>query len=274
MISADSRQVYRGMDIGTGKDIDDYVVNGIPVPYHLIDIADAGYKYNVFEYQRDFIRVFKDVLQRGKLPVLCGGSGLYIEAVLKGYELMEVPPDVALRKELENKSLEELSALLASLKKLHNVSEIDTKKRVIRAIEIEMFYKKNLRTQPDYPEIKSILFGISFDRKVQRKRIAERLKQRMENGMIEEVDRLLKSGISSADLIYYGLEYKFITQYLTGLIRYDEMFRLLETAIHQFLKRQDTWFRKMERNGMKIHWIDGTLPTESKMEIILSRYKK
>lgn len=269
IISADSRQIYRGMDIGTGKDIEDYTVNNTLIPFHLIDIADAGYKYNVFEYQKDFVKVFNDILERGKIPILCGGSGLYIEAVLKGYKLLEVPPNEPLRKELAEKSLEELSTILSSMRKLHNVSEFDTKKRVIRAIEIEKFYHENSQSSTDFPKINSILFGIEFDRSIKRKRISDRLEQRLKNSMITEVESLIKKGIPADDLIYYGLEYKFVTQYLIGDLSYDEMFKRLEIAIHQFLKRQDTWFRRMERNGMKIHWIDGNLSMEEKLNFIL-----
>ncbi len=269
ILSADSRQVYRGMDIGTGKDLDDYIVNGKQIPYHLIDIADAGEKYNLFRYQKDFFKAYEDIVKRGKLPLMCGGTGLYIDAIVRNYKLVEVPPNKELRQELEQKSLEELAKILASLKKLHNTTEIDTKKRAIRAIEIELYLQKNPDKRPDYPEIKSLNIGVKFDRASQKRRISERLKQRLENGMIDEVKRLMDSGVSIETLIYYGLEYKFITLYLTGEISYDEMFRKLEIAIHQFSKRQMTFFRRMERLGQKIYWIDGYLPTEKKFERLL-----
>ena len=265
IISADSRQVYRGMDIGTGKDLDEYSISGASIPYHLIDIVEAGYKYNVFEYQRDFLKIFEKITNEGKLPVLCGGSGLYIEAVLKGYKLVEVPPDAELRKLLENKSLVELINMLSSMKKLHNTTDVDTVKRAIRAIEIEIYSQKNPAKKTFGAEIKSLNFGIYFDRQKQKEKISIRLKERLENGMIDEVQRILNQGISSEDLIYYGLEYKFVTEYLIGKLKYDEMFRLLEIAIHQFSKRQMTWFRRMERNGVEIHWINGTLSTEEKV---------
>ncbi len=269
ILSADSRQVYRGMDIGTGKDLDDYIVNGKQIPYHLIDIADAGEKYNLFRYQKDFFKAYEDIVKRGKLPLMCGGTGLYIDAIVRNYKLVEVPPNKELRQELEQKSLDELTQILASLKKLHNTTEIDTKKRAIRAIEIELYLQKNPDKRPDYPEIKSLNIGVKFDRASQKRRITERLKQRLENGMVDEVKHLIDSGVSVETLIYYGLEYKFITLYLTGKISYDEMFRKLEIAIHQFSKRQMTFFRRMERLGQKIYWIDGYLPTEKKFERLL-----
>lgn len=268
IISADSRQVYRKMDIGTGKDLSDFHVNGEKIPYHLIDIADAGYKYNLYEYQKDFFRVYEEIKAREKTPILCGGTGLYIEAVLKGYQLMEVPPDLNLRKSLEEKSLEELSEILSGLKKLHNVSEIDTKKRVVRAIEIETYYKCHPESNLTFPALDYILFGIHFSREIQKKRITERLRQRLENGMIEEAEKLLDAGLTPDDLIYYGLEYKFLALYLTEKISHVEMFRLLEIAIHQFSKRQMTWYRKMEKNGFKINWMDGTLPLNNKIDFI------
>lgn len=270
VISADSRQIYKGMDIGTGKDLSDFTIGQINVPYHLIDIVNAGYKYNVFEYQRDFISVFNKLISQGKIPVLCGGSGLYIEAILKGYRLLEVPPDEALRAELAKKTHEDLLQQLTSMKTMHNVSEFDTKKRAIRSIEIEMYYEKHKSKNAEFPKINSIQFGIHFERSEQRKRISERLDSRLRNGMVEEIESLLKSGIAADDLIYYGLEYKYITQYLLGQYSYDEMHRFLEIAIHQFLKRQDTWFRRMERNGMKIHWINGHLTTDEKIQYIMS----
>ena len=268
VISADSRQVYRNMDIGTGKDLSDYIINGIKIPYHLIDIVDAGYEYNVFEYQRDFINVFNEITQRGVTPVLCGGSGMYIEAVLKGYKLINVPVDDELRKSLTNKPLEELRKILSSYKVLHNTSDVDTIKRAVRAIEIEEYYKDHPEIDISYPSINSLIIGIYFDRETRRERITKRLKNRLENGMIQEVQGLLSMGVKKETLIYYGLEYKYITQYLNGEIDYKTMFSRLEVAIHQFSKRQMTWFRHMEKNGFKINWIDGTIPTEKKISII------
>ena len=269
IISADSRQVYRGMDIGTGKDLGDYSVNGVRVPYHLIDIVEAGAKYNIFQYQRDFIKAYNDITARGKLPILCGGSGLYIEAATRGYALPEVPPDPKLRERLEKLPMEELSARLASMKSLHNVSDLDSKKRVIRAIEIAIFESENLIMREEPLIIKTRYIGLSVSREERIERIDLRLKERLQNGMIEEVKQLLASGIAPENLIYYGLEYKFITLYLTGQLRYKEMVSQLEIAIHQFAKRQMTWFRGMERRGFTIHWLDASLPTELKVQRIL-----
>lgn len=272
VISADSRQVYRSMDIGTGKDMEDYIIEGKTIPYYMVNICDAGYKYSVFEFQRDFNELFPMVSENNKTPVLCGGSGLYIEAAIKQYQLISVPLNEDLRKELNSKTDEELTAELASLKKLHNKSDITTRKRLMRAIEIELHQKEH---PSDFKriEINSLNIGISFERGQQKARITERLKARLNSGMIEEVDLLLKKGISSDDLIYYGLEYKFITQYLTGQISYDEMFSLLNIAIHQFSKRQMTWFRKMEKEGILIHWIDGNVPLKEKLDKILGLLK-
>ena len=265
IISADSRQVYKGMSIGTGKDLGDYVVEGQNIPYHLIDIVDAGYQYNVFEYQRDFASAFENILERGKMPILCGGSGLYIEAVLKGYKLINVPNNPELRAQLENKGLDELSAILKTYKTLHNVSDVDTCKRAIRAIEIQDYYLKNPELDTYYPEINSLIIGIKYDRNSRRRRITERLKARLNDGMLAEVKQLLESGIQPDALIYYGLEYKYLTQYLIGELSYDEMFSQLETAIHQFSKRQMTWFRRMEKQGFQIHWLDGYMRMEEKL---------
>lgn len=276
IISADSRQVYRDMDIGTGKDLDDYKVGNKIVKYHLIDIVEPGTKYNLFEYQRDFLDVYRDIVRRGVTPILCGGTGLYIEAVLSGYNLLPVPENTMLRKELEKKSMDELTKLLIQLKKannsnMHNSTDIDNKKRVIRAIEIETYYKDNSQVSKRVcPKIDTLIFGINIEREERRKRISERLCQRLESGMIDEVKMLLDRGISPVDLIYYGLEYKFVTQYLIKEITYNEMFHSLEIAIHQFAKRQMTWFRGMERRGFKIHWIDFSLPMEDKIEYIKS----
>jgi tRNA dimethylallyltransferase len=268
IISADSRQIYRGMDIGTGKDLDDYVINGKQIPYHLLDICDAGYKYNVYEYRRDFLNVFKEISSRQKTPILCGGTGLYIEAVIKNYDLVQVPINDSLRKELANKNIDELEVILRSYKYLHNRSDLDTIKRATRAIEIAEYYSRNEYVKEEIPEIKPIVFGIHYEREQRRARITERLKQRLENGMIEEAQRLLDSGISHEDMEYYGLEYKFLSWYLAGKISYDELFIQLNTAIHQFSKRQMTWFRKMEKDGTKIIWIDGNLEMDEKLAMI------
>lgn len=268
IISADSRQIYRGMDIGTGKDLDDYIITGKQIPYHLIDICDAGYKYNVYEYRRDFLNVYKEITSRNITPILCGGTGLYIEAVIKNYDLVQVPVNESLRKELANKNINELEVILRSYKYLHNRSDLDTIKRAIRAIEIAEYYSRNEYVKEEIPEIKPIVFGIHYERDQRRTRITERLKQRLENGMIEEAQRLLDSGISHDDIEYYGLEYKFLSWYLAGKISYDELFKQLNTAIHQFAKRQMTWFRKMEKDGTKIIWIDGNLDLDEKLAMI------
>ncbi|MDD2634019.1 MAG: tRNA (adenosine(37)-N6)-dimethylallyltransferase MiaA [Bacteroidales bacterium] len=269
IISADSRQVYRGMDIGTGKDLEEYVVHGKVVPQHLIDIVDAGYKYNVYEFQKDFFRVFDDINSRGNNAILCGGTGLYIESVLKNYRLIHVPVNESLRKELENKSVGELEVILKSFKKMHNRSDLDTPKRAIRAIEISEFYETNNLKEEKVPEINPIIFGIHFDRDQRRARITERLKYRLENGMIDEAKSLIDAGVSHQDMEYYGLEYKFLSWYLLNKITYEELFTKLNIAIHQFAKRQMTWFRKMEKEGTIIHWIDGNLDLEEKLAEII-----
>ena len=269
VISADSRQVYRGMDLGTGKDYADYEIDGQKIPYHLIDIVDAGYEYNVFEYQHDFLKVYDDVVSRGKFPVLCGGSGLYLEAVLKNYKLVQVPHNDGLRQQLQDKDLDELTEILKGYKAdLHNITDIENKKRVLRAIEIEDFLKSHPEIDTQMPEINSLVVGVKFDRLSRRCRITERLKQRLDDGMLDEVRALLNRGLSPEQLTYYGLEYKYLTQHLTGELSYDEMFSGLETAIHQFAKRQMTWFRRMERQGTHIHWLDGYMPLEEKLERI------
>ncbi len=271
VISADSRQVYRGMDLGTGKDYRDYFVNGREIPVHLVDIEEPGVHYNVYRYQADFIRVFERLQSQAKFPVLCGGSGLYLEAVLKNYKLIQVPPNPGLRKELEGKSLEELTGILKNLKpKLHNKTDIETDRRAIRAIEIEMYSREHPDLDTSMPEIISLNIGVDYDRDIRRKRISQRLEQRLEEGMLEEVRRLLDEGLTPGQLIYYGLEYKYLTLHLTGELSYNEMFQKLETAIHQFAKRQMTWFRGMEKRGTRIHWIDGDLAVDEKVERILS----
>ena len=268
IISGDSRQVYRRMDLGTGKDLVDYTVEGRQVPYHLIDIVEPGYKYNVFEYQRDFLKAYKEITAKGKLPILCGGTGMYIESVLKGYRLLPVPENPELRASLEGKSLEELTGILAGYKKLHNSTDVDTAKRAIRAIEIEEYYKQQPPEYREFPSLKSLIIGVDIDRELRREKISRRLKLRLDEGMVEEVRGLLAEGIDPENLIYYGLEYKFLTQYAIGELPFEEMFHQLETAIHQFAKRQMTWFRGMERRGFTIHWLDATLPMEEKIEQI------
>jgi len=270
IISADSRQVYRRMDIGTGKDLGDYG----SVPYHLIDICEPGTKYNLFQYQQDFYDVYQDIRSRGAVPILCGGTGLYIEAVLKGYKLSPVPQNQPLRDSLEGKSLEELTQMLTELKarnssNMHNTTDVDSCQRAIRAIEIETYNLEHPTPCRELPPVDSVIIGISIDRELRREKITRRLKARLEEGMVDEVQALLDEGIAPDDLIYYGLEYKFVTEYLTGQCSYDEMFQRLEIAIHQFAKRQMTWFRGMERRGFHINWIDATLPIEEKVQQII-----
>lgn len=275
IISADSRQVYRRMDIGTGKDLGDYIVGGRQIAYHLIDIAEPGTRYNLFRYQRDFRCAYDDIMARGRRPILCGGTGLYIEAVLKGYRLAVVPENKELRARLEGKTLDELAVMLAELKrrngsKMHNTTDVDTAKRAVRAIEIETYVEKHPDAGfEDMPPADSIIIGVDIDREERRRRITSRLRQRLDEGMAGEVRALLDSGINADDLIYYGLEYKYVTEYVIGRISYDEMFSRLEIAIHQFAKRQMTWFRGMERRGLAIHWVDAMLPMEDKVAEIL-----
>ncbi|SFW17984.1 tRNA dimethylallyltransferase [Prevotellaceae bacterium HUN156] len=274
IISADSRQVYRRMDIGTGKDLDDY----LGVPYHLIDICEPGTKYNLFQYQQDFFDAYQDIQRRGVTPILCGGTGLYIEAVLKGYKLSPVPQNQALRDSLEGKSLAELTQMLEALKaktgsNMHNKTDVDSCQRAIRAIEIETYNLENPVPRRELPPVDSLIIGIDIDREHRREKITRRLKARLEEGMVEEVKGLLDEGIPAEDLIYYGLEYKFVTEYLVGKITYDEMFQRLEIAIHQFAKRQMTWFRGMERRGFTIHWIDALQPMEDKVAQIIEKMK-
>ena len=273
IISADSRQVYRGMDIGTGKDLDDYVVDGKKIPYHLIDICEPGTKYNLFQYQNAFFTAYKDIVSRGKTVLLCGGTGLYIEAVLKGYKLSPVPQNPALRERLEGKTLAELTKMLEELKAksgsiMHNTTDVDSAQRAIRAIEIESYNLEHPTPRRDLPPISSLIIGVNIDREERRRKITQRLRQRLENGMIDEIKGLLDRGIPAEDLLYYGLEYKFDTEYVRGKTSYEEMFSKLEIAIHQFAKRQMTWFRGMERRGFTIHWIDAMLPMEEKLSEI------
>jgi tRNA dimethylallyltransferase len=277
IISADSRQVYRRMDIGTGKDLADYHVVGhsvADIAYHLIDICEPGTKYNLFQYQQDFYDAYQDIRARGKQPILCGGTGLYIEAVLKGYKLSPVPQNQALRDSLEGKSLDELTKLLIDLKEkngsnMHNKTDVDSCQRAIRAIEIETYNLEHPTPCRELPPVDSLIIGVNIDREERRKKITKRLKARLDEGMIDEVKGLLAEGIAPDDLIYYGLEYKFVTEYLIGKLSYEEMFQRLEIAILQFAKRQMTWFRGMERRGFMIHWIDAMLPMEEKVKKII-----
>ncbi len=266
IISADSRQVYRHMNIGTGKDLEDYIVEGETVPYHLINIVNPGNEYNVYEYQKDFLKVFSDIQKREKMPLLCGGTGMYIEAVLKAYKLIDVPPNPSLKEELNSWSHNKLIEKLRSYKIPHNTTDTESKKRLIRAIEIEEYYALNPELDKDYPELQPIILGIKYDRESRRKRITERLRNRLKEGMIEETEFLLESGVKEEKLVYYGLEYKYLTWYIRGELSYEEMFRQLNTAIHQFAKRQMTWFRGMERRGFTIHWLDGNMPLDKKLK--------
>ena len=270
IISGDSRQVYRSMDIGTGKDLADYMVDGKQIPYHLIDICNPGDKYNVFEYQHDFHKAFEEIRKKGKLPILCGGTGMYIESVLRGFKLLDVPQNPALRESLKGKSLAELEQILASYKVLHNKTDVDSAQRAIRAIEIEEFYKTEAPDKREYAPINSLIIGVDIDRELRREKISRRLRARLDEGMVDEVRAILATGVKPEDLIYYGLEYKFLTLYIIGQLTYDEMVSQLEIAIHQFAKRQMTWFRGMERRGLYIHWLDATLPTDEKINNVLA----
>lgn len=266
IISGDSRQVYRRMDIGTGKDLADYEVDGKKIPYHLIDIAEPGYKYNVFEFQRDFLNAYQDIRERGKTPILCGGTGLYIESVLKGYKLLPVPENKELREKLQNCSLAELTEMLKSYKTLHNTTDVDTVKRAIRAIEIEEYYQSQPMEVSAFPQINSVIIGVDIDREERRRKISARLRSRLDEGMVDEVRAILDSGVSSDDMIYYGLEYKYLTNYIIGNLTYEQMVSELEIAIHQFAKRQMTWFRGMERRGLRINWMDASMPMQEKVD--------
>ena len=270
IISGDSRQVYHSMDIGTGKDLADYMVDGKQIPYHLIDICNPGDKYNVFEYQHDFHKAFEEIRKKGKLPILCGGTGMYIESVLRGFKLLDVPQNPALRESLKGKSLAELEQILASYKVLHNKTDVDSAQRAIRAIEIEEFYKTEAPDKREYAPINSLIIGVDINRELRREKISRRLRARLDEGMVDEVRAILATGVKPEDLIYYGLEYKFLTLYIIGQLTYDEMVSQLEIAIHQFAKRQMTWFRGMERRGLHIHWLDATLPTDEKINNVLA----
>lgn len=271
IISADSRQIYRGMDLGTGKDLDEYTIDNVTIPYHLIDIHDAGYQYNLYEYQKDFVKAFETVQSHGRQPILCGGTGLYVEAVLKGYVLVNVPPNETLRAKYEGKTLDQLTAILKSYPnhKLHNKTDVETVKRALRAIEITDYYQTHHIESQDYPTLNPIIFGVKIDRNLRRSKISKRLKERLNSGMIEEVKNLISQGVDPEKLIYYGLEYKFVTNYVLGNISYDEMYNRLEIAIHQFAKRQMTWYRGMEKRGTPIHWIEATDSMESKVNQII-----
>ena len=273
IISADSRQVYRGMDIGTGKDLADYEIEGVSIPYHLIDIADAGEKYNLFQFQQDFWNAYNDIRSRGKFPILCGGTGLYIESVLKSYKMVPVPENPQLRQEPEGRSLEELTELLSTYKSLHNTTDVDTPKRAIRAIEIQQYYREHKIDEREFPSLRSLTIGVNIDRDLRRQKITQRLHDRMQQGMLQEVEGLLRH-VPAEDLMYYGLEYKYLTLCCLGQLTREEMLRQLETAIHQFAKRQMTWFRGMERRGTPIIWQDASESLESRAERIMKLLKE
>lgn len=272
IISADSRQVYKGMDLGTGKDIDEYTIDGVDIPHHLIDIKEPGYEYNVFEFQNDFLKAYEDIVSRGKQPILCGGTGMYIESVLKGYKLLKVDDNLPLREKLQKLSDKELIAMLQEMRRLHNSSDITERDRLIRAIEIETYYKEHPE-EASFPKIPHIIYGVQLDRQIIRDRITLRLKERLNEGMIEEVENLLNNGVKPEELMFYGLEYKFLTQYVCGDISRNDMYQRLNTAIHQFAKRQMTWFRRMEKQGFNIKWIDGNLPLEEKCNNIIQDWE-
>ena len=268
ILSADSRQVYRGMDIGTGKDLADYTVNGKQIPYHLIDIADAGEKYNVYEFQHDFLEAYNDIVARGATPIMCGGTGLYLESVIRGYRLSPVPQNPELRERLAGKSLEELTEILRGYKQLHNTTDVDSAQRAIRAIEIEDYYQHTPLDNREFPEIDSLVIGLDINRELRREKISRRLRSRLDEGMVDEIRRIIDSGVAPEDLIYYGLEYKFVTMYVIGQLTYEDMVSQLEIAIHQFAKRQMTWFRGMERRGITIHWLSCDIPVEERIEMV------
>ncbi len=273
ILSADSRQVYRGMDIGSGKDLNEYKVNGLEIPYHLIDIVDAGYEYNVYEYQKNFFESYKKIIDNQNIPILCGGTGMYIEAILKGYQLVKVPRDETMRVRMDKKSGAELQNMLLETRIPHNVTDMNDRERLLRAIEIDQYYEAHPELIKSTPKLQSINFGIRYDRQEIRNRITERLDQRLQEGMIEEVESLLNSGVDSEKLKFYGLEYRFLTQYILDEIDYNEMFKQLNTSIHQFAKRQDTWWRKMEKSGTRIRWIDGKISMEEKLAFIIGQLR-
>lgn len=274
IISADSRQIYKRMDIGTGKDLEEYKYEDKEIQYHLIDICEPGYKYNLYEYQRDFNVVFQDLRTREKFPILCGGTGLYIETVLKGYSMPQVPENKELREKLKDKTLTELTSILKTYKTLHNTTDVDSCKRAVRAIEIAEFYRNQQPEERKNKPLNSFIVGVDIEREARRRKISERLRMRLDSGMLDEVRALLKEGISPDDLIYYGLEYKYLTEYLIGRLSYVEMVSKLEIAIHQFAKRQMTWFRGMERRGFSIFWLDAFLPLDEKIMKIKEQLKK
>lgn len=279
IISGDSRQVYRGMDIGTGKDLCDYTVGDISVPYHLIDICDPGTKYNIFQYQEDFLAAYQDCQQRGVMPILCGGSGLYVESVIREYHLSPVPQNAELREQLSGKSMDELTAILTDLKErnnsdMHNKTDVDSPQRAIRAIEIEQYNLEHPTEDRQFPKIETTVIGVDIPRDERRRKISARLKARVDEGMIAEIKRLIDGGVNPEDLIYYGLEYKYVTEYVIGRRTYDEMLHDLEIAIHQFAKRQMTWFRGMERRGIHINWIDALMPMDEKVNAIIEIISK
>ena len=274
IISADSRQIYKRMDIGTGKDLEEYKYEDKEIQYHLIDICEPGYKYNLYEYQRDFNVVFQDLRTREKFPILCGGTGLYIETVLKGYSMPQVPENKELREKLKDKTFTELTSILKTYKTLHNTTDVDSCKRAVRAIEIAEFYRNQQPEERKNKPLNSFIVGVDIEREARRRKISERLQMRLNSGMVDEVRALLKEGISPDDLIYYGLEYKYLTEYLIGRLSYVEMVSKLEIAIHQFAKRQMTWFRGMERRGFSIFWLDAFLPLDEKIMKIKEQLKK
>ncbi len=271
VISADSRQVYRGMDIGTGKDLGEFIQGGKRVPCHLIDIRNPGYEYNVYEFRKDFLKAYNDIVSRGKQVLLCGGTGLYIESAVAGYNMQRVPVDEALRQWLREKSMKEMANILAGLRPLHNTTDVTDRARLERAIEIAEYEKSYKGMSPAMTEFSTVIFGIAYERSILRERITRRLKKRLSEGMTGEVENLIKSGISEDKLLFYGLEYRYLTLYVTGRISYSEMFTKLNTAIHQYAKRQMTWFRRMEKNGFHIEWIDGELDIKEKEKIVLKR---
>lgn len=273
VISADSRQVYRGMDLGTGKDYADYQVGERKVPYHLVDILDAGEAYNVYRFQQDFAKVFREIENRGTLPVMCGGTGLYIESVLREYRMLHVPPDPGLREQLKACSMEELQEMLVSMGPVHNTTDTESRKRLIRAIEIARYQQEHREVTPELPRLEPLVVGVRYDRDTRRARITRRLEQRLEEGMVEEVRRLMESGVSASTMEYYGLEYKYLARYIGGAISYQEMVASLNTAIHRFAKRQMTYFRGMERRGIPIRWLDGSLPPERKEEQVVNWFR-
>ena len=273
IISADSRQVYRGMDLGTGKDLSDFEIDGLKIPYHLIDIVDPGYEFNVYEFQEHFFEAYRNIIANENIPILVGGTGMYIEAVLKGYRMAKVIQNEALRLRLSSKSDEELVEILLNKRVIHNTTDTTNRERILRAIEIDEHYRNHPELLKDIPNVKSINFGIRFDRSIIRNRITERLDQRFKEGMLDEVQRLIDEGVSPDILKFYGLEYKFMTQHLLGETEYNEMFNLLNTAIHQFAKRQETWWRKMEKQGTRINWLDGNNSDQEKIGLILGKLK-